>query len=75
MKRIPSEHEPRVGKPDVAPDAPSHVRGIKEGNAPGGYEQMKGHNPDHTSTAARSTGIDAENRNPILPSMPNISPP
>ena len=29
----------RLGKPDVRPDAPSHTRGIKQGNARGNYEQ------------------------------------
>ncbi len=65
----------RVGKADTSPTRPSHVRGVKEGNAPGNYEKMEGHNPDGTSTAARSTGINAKHRNPILPTMPNLSPP
>lgn len=53
-------------------DAPAHVKGIKEGNALGNYDKMAGHQPDGTSTAARSTGVAATE--PIDPSMPNLSP-
>ncbi|MGA2924914.1 MAG: hypothetical protein ABSG43_02780 [Solirubrobacteraceae bacterium] len=62
------------GKADVTPDLPAHVPGIREGNATGSYEKMPGHNPDGTSTAARSTGINPKAREPIDPSMPNLSP-
>ncbi|MBV9193330.1 MAG: hypothetical protein JO168_04235 [Solirubrobacterales bacterium] len=65
---------PRLGKPQVSPDMPSHVRGINQGNAKGAYEKMKGHNPDGTSTAERSTGINPKAHQPIDPSMPNLSP-
>lgn len=65
----------KVGKPDVSPDKPSHTKGNEEGNATGNYEKQPGHLPDGRSTAERSTGIDAKKRNPILPAMPNISPP
>ncbi|HST54382.1 MAG TPA: hypothetical protein VLJ42_00620 [Solirubrobacteraceae bacterium] len=53
-------------------DTPTHVKGIKEGNARGNYEKMSGHKPDGTSTAARSTGVAVTD--PIDPSMPNLSP-
>ena len=59
---------------DVKPDAPSHVAGIKQGNSKGNYEKMKGHKPDGTSTAARSTGVNADDAGPIDPRMPNLSP-
>jgi hypothetical protein len=36
---------------------------------------MEGHLDDGTSTAARSTGINPERRNPISADMPNLSPP
>ncbi len=65
----------RVGRPQVRPDLPSHVRGVKEGNAPGNYERQPGHCPDGTSTARRSTGINANRRDPITPGAPNLSPP
>lgn len=65
----------KVGKPDVKHDAPSHVPGVKQGNQPGKYEKSAGHNADHTSTAARSTGINPGKRGPIDPRMPNLSPP
>jgi hypothetical protein len=64
----------RLGKPDVKPDAPSHVKGIKQGNARGNYDSQPGHKPDGRSTAERSTGINAKDREPIDPSMPNLSP-
>lgn len=53
-------------------DLPSHTPGINQGNAIGNYESQAGHNPDGTSTARRSTGVNAEE--PIDPSMPNLSP-
>ena len=64
----------RVGSPAVSPDLPSHTPGITEGNAKGNYDKMTGHNRDGTSTAARSTGINSANEEPIDPSMPNLSP-
>lgn len=65
----------RTGRRQVKPTAPSHVRGIREGNEEGSYEKMPGHHPDGTSTSRRSTGVDARSKNPILPTMPNLSPP
>ena len=56
------------------PDAPSHVKGIKSGNATGNYSSMSGHKPDGTSTAERSTGINPGGAEPIDPRMPNLSP-
>lgn len=64
----------RTGRPHVDPAAPSHMKGIKQGNAPGNYESQPGHLPDGRSTAERSTGINPKHRNPIDPSMPNLSP-
>lgn len=64
-----------VGDADTRPTAPAHVKGVREGNEPGSYDDMDGHNADGTSTARRSTGIDPGRRNPILPDMPNLSPP
>jgi hypothetical protein len=65
----------KVGKPQVKPDKPTHVPGIKEGNKKGNYEKSPGHLPDGRSTARRSTGIMAGKHGPIDPRMPNISPP
>jgi hypothetical protein len=56
------------------PDDPSHVKGIKGGNSKGNYDSMSGHNEDGTSTAERSTGINAAGAEPIDPAMPNLSP-
>jgi len=64
----------RVGHAKVKPTSPTHVSGMRRGNAVGNYEDSHGHLPDGRSTARRSTGIDSENRNPILPGMPNLSP-
>ncbi len=64
----------RVGRADTTPTRPSHVHGVAEGNALGNYEAMDGHLPDGRSTARRSTGINADSSNAILPEMPNLSP-
>jgi len=56
------------------PDAPAHVKGIKQGNSKGNYDSMAGHKPDGTSTAVRSTGVNAKDEEPIDPRMPNLSP-
>lgn len=64
----------KVGKPDVTPDAATHVAGINEGNAKGNYEKQAGHKRDGTSTAVRSTGVNSTFQEPIDPRMPNLSP-
>jgi hypothetical protein len=64
----------KLGKPAKQPDAPGHVKGIKQGNSTGNYDKQAGHNPDGTSTAERSTGINPGKREPIDPRMPNLSP-
>lgn len=65
----------KMGRPDTRLDAPSHVTGVHQGNAPGNYRKMSGHLPDGRSTASRSTGINPGAHDAILPEMPNISPP
>jgi hypothetical protein len=65
----------KVGRPDVDPEKPAHTRGVPEGNATGNYEKMRGHHPDGTSDARRSTGINPEQRDTIVPGSPNLSPP
>ncbi len=65
----------KVGKPAVSPDKPAHTPGVKQGNSTGNYERSQGHLPDGRSTAKRSTGIRPKAHDPILPGMPNISPP
>ena len=64
----------KTGQPDVEPDLPAHTPGIASGNSRGNYESQPGHNPDGTSTAERSTGVDPKARDPIDPRMPNLSP-
>jgi hypothetical protein len=63
------------GDQDAKPDTPGHIRGVRMGNEPGGYERAAGHLPDGTSSARRSTGINADERDPIDPRMPSLSPP
>jgi len=63
-----------LGKSQVPTDLPAHTPGIMQGNSKGSYEKMAGHNSDGTSSARRSTGINAKDREPIDPSMPNLSP-
>lgn len=65
----------KVGTPEVSPDKPSHTPGVSEGNSKGNYEKQPGHLPDGRSTARRSTGVRPKPHDPILPTMPNISPP
>ncbi|OQO89858.1 hypothetical protein B1813_18600 [Saccharomonospora piscinae] len=65
----------RLGHPDVRVDLPSHTRGVRQGNSTGNYEKQPGHLPDGRSTAERSTGIRSRTKEPILPGMPNLSPP
>lgn len=64
----------RLGKAQTKQDEPAHTPGVKQGNSKGNYERQGGHKPDGRSTAERSTGISANKREPIDPSMPNISP-
>ena len=69
-----------VGKPDVDMDAPSHVRGVGEGNRlrrrirPQGY-QLEEKNKIYRATARRSTGVNPGEHRPIHPSMPALTPP
>ncbi len=59
----------------VTPDLTAHIEGVPSGNNKGNYEKQPGHLPDGRSTAERSTGIDSGPHEPILPQMPNLSPP
>ncbi|HXE45876.1 MAG TPA: hypothetical protein VN635_11845 [Conexibacter sp.] len=64
----------RFGNPEVRQDTPAHTPGIREGNELGAYARQAGHRPDGRSTARRSTGVSAKDREPIDPRMPNLSP-
>ncbi|MEU8547623.1 hypothetical protein [Streptomyces roseoverticillatus] len=63
----------RVGKADVKPDTPAHVRGIREGNK-GPHTRQTGHHEDGTVDARKSTGIHWKKHNSIAETMPNIPP-
>lgn len=69
----------RTGKADVPPDLPSHVRGVRMGNAVGNTEDDKGlerrNGEGLVGNATRSTGINPKAREPIDPRMPHLSPP
>jgi len=62
------------GKQHTPTDAPTHVKGVKQGNSVGNYEKQNGHEADGKATAAKSTGINIGGREPIDPRMPNLPP-
>ena len=73
----------RVGKPDTKQDASAHTPGVSQGNSPGGTDADPGleetgetaaGRPGMRSWARKSTGINAEKRNPIDPNSPNLPP-
>ena len=64
----------RVGKPDIRPDGPTHVKGVRQGNEKNGYKRQMGHNEDGTADARRSTGIHPKRHNAILKLMPKLAP-
>jgi hypothetical protein len=64
----------RLGRALVNPSAASHIAGVSEGNERGHYEKMGGHLPGGRSTARRSTSINPDDENPLIPEMPNLSP-
>jgi hypothetical protein len=64
----------RVGKPDVAPDFPSHVKGVRQGNEKDAYDKQMGHHKDGKADARRSTGLRPREHDPILKIMPNLPP-
>lgn len=63
--------EIKVGKPDVAIDAPSHVKGVEEGNSP---KKQTGWHDDGTVDARSSTGIAPKRHDPLVQEMPNLPP-
>lgn len=67
-----------VGKPDVDPEAPSHVRGVFQGNQPHLTQRPKGIEEVSAvrakGTARRSTGINPRHKDVIDPRMPKLSP-
>lgn len=68
----------KTGKPDVKPEQSSHVPGVRTGNQIGNLEKEPGLAPledGAVGNARRSTGIAPEDREPIDPRMPHLSPP
>ena len=68
----------KVGKPQVDPMRPTHVRGVREGNAVGNMAEDESLEPDgdgaRATTARRSTGISPKSHEPIDPKSPKLSP-
>ena len=64
----------KLGKADKPMDAPTHVKGIKQGNSTGNYEKQEGYFPDGRRNARASTGVNSGAREPIDPRMPNLPP-
>lgn len=68
----------RVGRPDTSPSKPSHVRGVREGNQPGGVAREEGlvrAGGALRATGRRSTGINPDRREPLAADMPVLTPP
>lgn len=68
----------KTGKADVKLDLPAHVPGVRMGNSVGNLEDEVGISPleqGAVGNARRSTGINPQDREPIDPRMPNLSPP
>ncbi len=67
-----------VGRPDVDPEASSHVRGVFQGNRAHLLQRHKGIEEESetraTGSARRSTGIRPKHHDVIDPRMPKISP-
>lgn len=67
-----------VGRPDIDPEAPSHIRGIFQGNHPHMLQRRKGivHETElyAEGNARRSTGIRPAAHEAIDPRMPKLSP-
>lgn len=67
-----------VGKPDVEPEAPSHVKGVFQGNRRHPMQRHKGIEEETATraegTARRSTGINPKQHDVIDPRMPKLSP-
>jgi hypothetical protein len=69
----------RVGKAKVTRDRPSHVAGVREGNATALLKKTRNEDNDLQdgmafARATRSTGINPKHRLPIDPRMPNLTP-
>ncbi len=67
----------KVGKRDIDPMRPTHIRGVREGNAVGNMAEDDSLEPDGEGargTARRSTGISPKSHEPIDPKMPKLSP-
>lgn len=67
----------KVGKPDTILTLPSHTKGTREGNQPGGIDKepgIKNEGKMAKGSARRSTGIAPQNHETIDPKMPNLSP-
>ena len=67
----------RVGRPDTKPSAPSHTKGVREGNEADGAGRQQGFRLEKgklRATGRRSTGINAKDREPMDPRSPKLTP-
>ncbi len=67
-----------IGKRDVDPTLPSHVRGVHQGNWPlkaRRRRRQRGEDPSISGAPRRSTGISPKIHGPIDPRMPHLTPP
>jgi hypothetical protein len=65
-------------KQDIAPDDPSHILGVGQGNWPSLQHRKRverGEDETVTGKAERSTGIAADVHGTIDPRMPKLTPP
>lgn len=77
MKKAKIVSNVRVGKPEVDPGKPTHVAGVRQGNARGNLRKSKGIKARDSvalARATRSTGINPKAHEPIDPRMPVLSP-
>jgi hypothetical protein len=64
-----------VGPADTHPSKPAHQAGVYEGNARGRmFGDGRAGKDGRKDGVGRSTGINARDRQPILPSMPRLTP-
>jgi hypothetical protein len=67
-----------IGKRQRYSSKPSHVPGVRMGNAPGGLQREPGFDrmPDGSvkTSARRSTGVNADRHEPIDPRSPRLTP-
>lgn len=62
-----------MARQDTTPDSPAHTPGVHRGEDWIKHDREPGREGE-TPTMRSSTGINADNRKPIDPRMPNLPP-